>query len=139
MIKLIAPPRLTDQWGSGNFGAPRGKRTHQGIDYACVPHSKVLSNVFGEVTKIGYPYDPNSKKKGHLRYVQVTDKNGFDVRYFYVFPLVKVGDKIGQGGVLGESQDLATIWPGMTNHVHFEVKKNGAYLHPQKYLQDIKK
>lgn len=139
MIKIIPSVRGQDAQGAGHFGASRGSRKHKGVDYACHPKSKILSVCEGEITKIGYPYNPKDLIKGHLRYVQVTDCNGFDVRYFYINPSVKKGDKVGVDGVLGESQDLRPIYKGITPHFHFEVKKDGAVINPNNYLRDLRR
>ena len=147
MIKISPPIRGQDSQGSGAFGAPRGSRTHIGIDLACMKGSKVLSVCDGKVTKIGYPYsqgEPKDEwpkwernkflKKKALRYVQVTDSNGYDVRYFYIEPSVKVGDEVLSGWTLGAVQGLANIYEGILEHFHFEVKKNGEIINPHTYL-----
>ena len=130
MIHLITPKRGTDNWGSGEFGAPRGDRKHRGIDYAALPGSLVLSPVTGTVTKLGYPYSDDLE----FRYVQITSEDGADHRVFYVDPNVKVGDRVFQGrSVIGEAQDLTGRYPGITPHVHYEIKLNGSYIDPEAY------
>ena len=141
MIKTIAPIRQQDRHGSGAFKAPRGTRKHLGVDFACQANSLVLSVAGGEVTKLGWVYNannPNHADKTHFRYVQVTDSNGIDLRFFYVDPSVKKGDKVGEDAVLGKAQDLETVYPGITPHVHFEVNHEGAYINPLYYLKGIK-
>ena len=139
MIKIEPPERGLDAQGSGAFKAPRGDRKHNGVDFACLPKSRILAVSAGRVTKIGYPYDPNKHpEKAHLRYVQVTDKEGIDVRYFYVDPLIRLNDDVGVNGCLGTSQDLRPIYPGITPHFHFEVKHEGAIINPIIYLRAIK-
>jgi len=84
----------------------------------------------GTVTKVGYPYRMDDDLKGHLRYVEVTlDGNRF--RYFYVEPLVSVGDILAHGDSVGISQDLTSIYPGITQHFHFEIiRPDGSYQDP---------
>lgn len=134
---IIKPPvRRQDKWGSGEFQAPRGNRTHNGMDMACYKGSIILSAQDGVVTKIGYPYNPTDAKKGHLRYVEVTI-NGISLRYFYVKPLVSVGDVIQAGQEIGESQGLCEIYPGITDHVHVEARtEDDIYLNPFKYFME---
>ena len=105
-----APVRGVDIHGSGAFMASRSGRKHEGIDVACCAGSGVFSVGSGVVTKIGYPYNPGDKKKGHLRYVQVTDDKGRDVRYFYVTPKVMVGQKVVKNSPLGITQGLTKIY-----------------------------
>jgi len=124
------PVRGFDAHGSGAFGAPRGNNTHRGVDLACYKGTRIKAECAGRVTKIGYPYDPADPKKGHLRYVQVTDSAGLDHRYFYISPLVIVGDPINFGDVIGVSQGLLRIYPGITDHIHYEIKSGNNYLDP---------
>ena len=86
------------------------------------------------VTKLGYPYSPEDEVKGHLRYVEV-DLDGNRFRYFYINPLVQVGDKVWPQTILGTSQDLTEIYPGITQHVHFEIiGPDGDPIDPQRML-----
>lgn len=116
-----------DSQGHGIYGAPRvGGRTHDGIDLEAGIASTVLSHVSGTVTKIGYPYrqDGSSKKdllKATLRYIQVTDSDGYDHRFFYVKPMLKLHQLVRIGDEIGRMQDLERIYPGMKNHLHYEA------------------
>lgn len=135
MIIAILPKRGSDNYGSGAFGASRGGRSHNGIDYACHPGSKILSPVNGKVTKLGYPYADDLS----YRYVQVTDDEGLDHRIFYVSPEVVTGDVVMAGvTVVGEAQNICRRYPrttdkpaGMTNHIHYEIKGSGRYINPE--------
>lgn len=129
--------RSTDEQGQGHYGAPRGSRTHKGIDITCKEGDSVFAIESGTVTKIGFPYDPNDEKKGHLRYVQVTTPDGYAVRYFYVDPYLRIGDVVNSGDVVGEAQGLTKIYPGITDHFHFEVKKGKEYINPNEFLASV--
>lgn len=129
-MRIVAPTRKQDRHGSGEFGASRGSRRHNGVDKACYPGSIVLAVSAGEVTKLGYPYGDDLS----FRYVQVTDAAGNDVRYFYVEPSVHVGQQVAAGDELGVSQPLGDRYEGITEHVHLEVKRGGDYVDPIDYL-----
>ena len=133
--------RGQDDFGSGAFQASRGRRKHKGIDIACYKGTAVGSDVYGKVTKIGYPYNQDDKRKKHFRYVQVTDSLGRDHRYFYVIPSVDVGDIVNRGVLLGITQGIAEAYntdlKTMTDHFHYEVKEDGEYLNPHKVLETI--
>ena len=135
---LMKPPnRTSDKWGQGHFGAPRGSRTHKGIDFACHPGTAICAEMFGIVTKIGYPYDDDEDHDGKpdFTYVEIKDPRGSKARYFYVDPCVKVGDIIPTGQVIGITQRLGGKYPDITEHLHFEVKdKNGVFIDPSDYL-----
>ena len=127
--------RGQDAHGSGAYLASRGSRLHQGVDLVTDIDEPIESFCCGIVSKIGYPYDPTSKTKGHFRYVQVTDLNNIKVRVFYIDPLVRIGDTIHKSQIIGTSQDLTKVYPGITQHIHFEVKKTRAFLNPLDYLK----
>ena len=124
--------RGNDCHGSGAWQAPRGSRKHSGEDIICKKGDHITSDVDGKVTKIGYPYNPGDLNKGHLRYVEVTDSNKSRVRYFYIFPTAVKGQEIKKGDILGISQDLTKIYPGITQHFHLEII---GYIQPTKYLE----
>lgn len=136
MIEIIPSLRTSDKHGEGHYGAPRGTRTHRGIDIACYGGSVIKSPHHGRVTKISYPYNPKDLKKGHLRYVQITEKDNHLCRYFYVSPSVSVGDLISPGDIIGIAQGLLKIYPGITDHIHYEVIHNGNYIDPIKYMEN---
>lgn len=133
MLLIIAPPRGTDDFGSGHFGAPRGSRSHRGIDYFTAPGSKVCSMSDGIVTKLGYPYAHALQ----YRYVEVSDAGGYKHRYFYVKPTVRVNDRISRTDVLGIAQNISEYYDTGTKkmkpHVHYEILKGTTPIDPEKF------
>jgi murein DD-endopeptidase MepM/ murein hydrolase activator NlpD len=127
--------RGQDVHGSGAYLAKRGSRLHHGVDLVTEINEPIKSFCCGIVSKIGYPYEPTDKGKGHFRYVQVTDLSNIKVRVFYINPLVRVGDTVHKGEIIGTSQDLTQVYPCITQHIHFEVKKTSAFLNPLDYLK----
>jgi hypothetical protein len=101
-----------------------------GVDYVAAPESILLSPVKGEVTKLGYPYGDDLS----YRYVQITDKEGNKHRFFYVEPLVELGQKVRKTTRIGIVQDITRRYPtpvGMKVHVHYEIiNKDGLYEEP---------
>lgn len=135
MLYALAPIQLhvreSDPFGKGHFGAPRGSRTHNGIDFVCAQGAYLLSPVAGKVTKLGFPYADDHS----FRYVQVTSADGLRHRLFYCLPTVSVGDVIDRGDPLGRVQNIAgrynTADKRMVNHVHYEVMRDdGSYVDP---------
>ena len=122
------PIRECDEQGCGYFGASRGSRKHVGIDIECSINAPILSPISGVVTKVGFPYSDEDKK--HFRYIEVT-KDDYRFRFFYLSPVLKVGDDVDAGDLLGYSQDLTTTYKGIAQHCHFEVKdKEGNHIDP---------
>ena len=135
---LIKPPvRIVDNFGQGCYGAPRGSRRHKGVDFACYPGSEICAEMFGRVTKIGYPYDDDDDNDGKpdFTYVEIEDTAGNKARYFYVKPCVTKGDMVNSGQVIGTTQELGKKYQGITEHMHFEVKdKDGVFFDPDLYF-----
>ncbi len=133
---MMPTQRGTDSWGSGWYLAPRGNHRHHGIDLGAYPGMPILSVVDGVYNKLGYPYNPSDSKRGHLRYVQVADSSGRHFRYFYVTPdpRLRLGGEIEAGDVIGYAQGLQRVYPGITDHIHFEVKQGSEYLNPTEFL-----
>lgn len=131
--------RGQDSWGAGHYGASRdgGKRLHKGVDYVNHFGETVEAFEAGEVTKIGFPYSQKNAKKRHLRYVELRITPAIVHRYFYVEALVQAGQMVKAGEILGWAQDLKKIYPGIVQHVHFEIKKNGRFIDPMEYMENV--
>ncbi len=131
--ECLAMGLRSDPAGDGRYLAPRGSRTHRGVDFECMPGQVLVGGVSGTVTKHGYCYSDDLT----WRYVQVTDFDGVRHRFFYVEPLVPVGEVVGADTAIGVAQDITGRYPdqGMLPHVHYEVKsKFGSYLNPGVFL-----
>lgn len=113
--------RGVDAFGSGVFGAVRdaGKRRHQGVDYVAAAGAAVRAPISGRVTRLGYAYRGNTA----LRFVEIVNPDTkFSARLLYVSPSVAVGDEIVAGEEIGATQDISARYPGITNHVHVELR-----------------
>jgi len=113
--------RADDIFGSGEFGAIRdaGKRRHEGVDYVAAPGAVVHAPIAGEVSRLGYAYNG----QGGYRVVEIVNSaTKMKARVFYVSPSVEVGDVVAAGQEIGTAQDLSTRYPGITNHVHVELR-----------------
>ena len=134
MITIKAPKRISDNYGQGHFGAPRGNRTHKGEDFLCCVGSFILAPASGKITKIGYPYGDDLS----FRYVQIETVEGLNVRVFYISPTVKLGDMVFKGrSEIGISQELGQRYKGISEHVHLEIKdEQGNYLDPSDIFKD---
>lgn len=140
---IDAPIRGHDKWGSGAYQASRvgsdgTRHSHKGDDIACCAGSTIFAQSSGKVTKIGYPYPPDHPAKGHYRYVQITDTAGNRVRYFYVAPTVKLDAEVKRGEPIGVTQGVTKVYPGITDHFHFEVlQADGEPMDPELYLREV--
>jgi murein DD-endopeptidase MepM/ murein hydrolase activator NlpD len=133
------------------FGAPRTRvyptddygrirvvrREHKGLDIAAAPGSTIRSTVSGVVLNIGDPYGT-----GKYKIVWVRQDDGKKVGHFYVTPhdakgrvLVKPGDQVTAGTIIGTMQDRAADDPGMENHLHLETIVDGQAVDPGPSLE----
>jgi peptidoglycan LD-endopeptidase LytH len=113
--------RGNDTFGSGDFGASRdgGKREHEGVDYVIAPGAAVHAPISGEVARLGYAY----RGEGGYRIVEIVNsETKIKARVLYVAPTVEVGDVVVAGQEIGAAQDLNARYPGITNHVHVELR-----------------
>ena len=115
------------------------KYGHTGVDIVInsnVPTVRIYCFKGGKVTKLGYTYSDDL----NYRYVEIEDKLGARLRYFYVSPAVEVGDIVKAFSFIGRSQDVCqrynTKEKKMTPHIHFEVKVAGKIVDPMPYLKE---
>lgn len=128
----ICERRGWDEYGAGYYGAPRGGRTHSGVDFLAEPGEILLTPVAGVVTKIGWAYrdDP------FYRYVQISCGEDLKHRFFYVEPLrLNIGDHVKAGDPVGVVQDLGRRYRGIPNHVHYEIMAGTKFINPDDYLK----
>lgn len=99
--------------------------THQGLDIAAPTGTEILAASNGKVTYSGV-------KGGYGNMIIVDHGNGIETYYGHCSKLyvkegqiVEAGDKIAAVGSTGNSTGP---------HLHFEIRSNGKYVNPQKYL-----
>lgn len=126
--------RGEDAYGAGFYGASRaaGARRHRGADYVAEPGEIVRAPISGVVERIGFAYRGDQR----YRYVELASEDRTrDVRVLYVGPLVQLGAVVRAGEPIGRAQDLSARYPrGITNHVHVEMRENGALADPANLL-----
>lgn len=121
--------RRTDRHGSGQFGSSRdgGSRRHPGLDIATREGEPVLSPIEGEVTREAFPYRNDRWFRG-LVIRGVAEWAGYEIKMFYVQGIIC--GRVSPGSVVGYAQSVARKHPGITDHVHLEVRLNGSLLSP---------
>jgi hypothetical protein len=129
-MKIISPTGSwtlrNDEAGQGFFGAPRGKRSHNGVDLECVPGQVVLSPISGKIVREAYPYAGDLKWTGCLIVAK-----GIEIKMFYMRLYHHIRKELKSGSVrcverlpIGVCQDITNKYPdqGMTPHLHLEAK-----------------
>ena len=119
---ILATQKMrNDAAGLGHFGAPRGRRTHQGLDLLTVPGESVHSPVAGRFIRAGYPYANDTRYR--LAVIHGTDGREYKLMYVQPFSTLTPGTPVTAGQKIGTSQDIAAKYgPPMQPHVHVEVR-----------------
>lgn len=112
---------------TSRFGANESIRdhTHKGMDIAAPNGTSIMAAADGTVTYSGW-------MGGYGNLIIISHGNGIQTYYGHCSKLyasegdkVKAGDTIAAVGSTGYSTG---------NHLHFEIRKNGTQINPQKYL-----
>lgn len=129
--------RRSDTWGDGRFGAARGRRQHNGADIVARLGQEVLSPIDGRVVRMTYPYASDTSLTGVL--IAGTGRHiGLEIKIFYMTPVHGVvGKSVTAGQKIGFAQSLLAKYPGITNHIHLEIRQNGIALDPQPLIPNL--
>ncbi|HET7792151.1 MAG TPA: hypothetical protein VFL64_02095, partial [Rhizobacter sp.] len=116
--------RTHDKFGSGQYGARRdgGTRTHRGLDVVTTPREAVFSPIDGTVVREARPYPGDRLMRGLVIHGR-GEWTGYRVKIFYAEGLV-CGD-VQAGQPIALAQDLSLKYPGITNHIHLELSRDG--------------
>lgn len=110
-------------WGSGELGASRGNRPHLGVDVITSLDKDVYAPFDFYCTGISYPYAGSD-----LVGVKGKTESGFEVRIWYFVPLQDIlGTWVRKGQLIGYGDTLQNKYPGITDHLHIQLSKNGEF------------
>jgi hypothetical protein len=135
--------RGVDGQGSGEFGASRGNRKHEGVDIISNAGDVIVSPIDGYVSKVGYRI--YSRKCPYLVGIDITgtgDYEGYKIRLFYVKSDLTKDTIVEKGDAIAKQQSLNdNCYPEkysngnytMKNHVHVEMYYNGSLKNPSNY------
>lgn len=127
MFKWPAPSftRISDDYGNRTHPILGVQQFHNGVDMASPGGSPILAAYDGEVVSASY-----NSSMGN--YIMINHGDGLYTIYMHASALyvsqgqsVARGDKIAAVGTTGRSTG---------NHLHFSVRKDGAYVSPWNYL-----
>lgn len=116
---------------------PEASLIHKGIDLRAKVGTNILASASGRVIAAGLQ-DPNNDKVGFGNRVRIRHPNGYQTVYAHLSEiLVKVGDKVESGQVIGRSGGDGSFGSGTSRaaHLHFEViDETGTHIDPEKAL-----
>lgn len=103
------------------------EKMHNGVDLTATTGTPVYATRSGKVTFVGF------QEKGAGNYVNIQHDNGYISTYMHLDSYcVKKGDYVVIGQKIGEVGNTG----GSTGaHLHFGIKKNGAWVNPAHYLE----
>lgn len=121
-----ASSRITSQYGYRIHPVYKTKKFHAGIDVGASYGSNIIAAEAGTVTVATYG-------SGYGKYVVVSHGSGLTTLYAHCSSLlVKVGDKVSRGQVIAK---VGSTGVSTGNHLHFEVRINGATTDPLTYVK----
>ncbi|MCL5875776.1 MAG: M23 family metallopeptidase [Candidatus Dependentiae bacterium] len=135
-ISLAWPIESSQFWLSSFFGPrkhPNGTwKFHHGIDMAALKGTPVKAAYTGMVIEARYG-------SGFGKTIVILHNNKYKTRYAHLNDiLVKVGQKVRQGEVIGRVGDTGMVRStqrrGDPSHLHFEIYKFGKRVNPMYYL-----
>lgn len=105
--------------------------THEGVDYITTGNEDVMAASGGVVETVGY-----SSLEGNYVIIKHNDKFTTVYKSLSSDILVKEGDTVQAGQVIGATSDSAGTECKLGNHLHFELHENGESINPMDLLQD---
>jgi murein DD-endopeptidase MepM/ murein hydrolase activator NlpD len=111
---------------TSEFGAPRGKSRHEGIDLSAPAGTPVNATADGVVGFAGRSGDFG-------RLVIIDHGAGWQTRYAHLKRIkAKKGKKVTRGDVIGT---VGKSGNATGNHLHYEVRRDGRAVDPRPYLR----
>jgi len=106
-----------DGAGSGHYGASRGNRRHNGIDYFCIEGQKVVAPFALRIIRVARPY-ADSELSGIQWEAGISSG-----KIFYFKPYEKlIGKTVKTGQAIGIAQSVTERYGfPMSDHIHFQV------------------
>jgi len=113
--------------GSGRVSCGiNGYWGHTGMDIASYAGTPIYASASGIVTKVAY------NRTGYGYHIKISHGGNVETLYAHCSKLyVKVGQWVSQGDHIAA---MGRTGNSTGNHLHFEIRSNGKYLNPAKYI-----
>ena len=103
---------------------------HKGVDICAPAGTPIYASAGGTVTKAGY--NKAGAGTGYGYSVIISHSGGYTTVYAHCLSLtVSAGQSVRQGQLIGY---VGSTGRSSGNHCHFEIRRNGSYLAPQKFF-----
>lgn len=119
-----------DPMGDGHYGAKRGKRRHDGVDYCCDVGQPILQPISGVIEREAKPYASSDLSGVIIRGDHMV------LKMFYFKPHEKlIGRYVSAGEEIGIAQDVsAKHGHHMFPHIHLEITS----MNPDVFINDFR-
>ncbi len=120
---------LSSLFGSRTHPITGKPNNHSGIDLPAAGGTNIFATKSGVVSVAGYD-------SSYGNYCVITHADGQSTLYAHqrVLPIVKVGDSVTQGQVIGY---VGTTGSSTGNHLHYEIRENGVRVDPVNYYPEF--
>ena len=124
---IRGPDKFASQGGA--YHAARStsgrSRQHEGIDLVCEAGSVVTAPMPCWYERHADPYDDKRDAVLLGCVLRLADDRKIKILYIKPAPHVKPGLLLKRGDIVGYSQSLQHLYPGITDHVHVELYSSG--------------
>lgn len=115
--------RGSDSYGGGHYGASRGRRTHDGVDYISTANQSIEAPLSGRVLRISRPY-ASGIDANVLEGVEIEASDGTKCWVWYIQPTVNIVNQVVKAGktIIGKAKTLTNRYTnGITDHIHVRI------------------
>lgn len=118
MISPTGKGVRVDSEGNGNYGAPRGGRRHNGIDYLCDDGQDVTAPFNMMITRVAKP-----KVGSPLSGIAWETRRSRGKMFYFKPDQSLIGKWVKTGQVIGQAQSVSRDYglPQMLDHIHFQI------------------
>lgn len=128
-------PRISSPYGMRVHPISGKRRKHNGTDFPAPEGTPIYAIAAGKVVKSKVSTHWTG---GYGEYIQIDHGEGVHSLYAHI---VKGGRKVKVGQRVEEGEHIAgvgTTGNSTGNHLHFEIRVNGRFVDPMKYLKESK-
>ena len=127
--------RKCDPFGCGYFGAGRGSRPHNGLDFTIKENDVIKAPFDSVITRYGHVYADDNR----FQLVEIKGVNqwrNYTAKVMYIKSLLNVNSNLKKGDFLCRADDITKKFNSkMAIHVHFELYKNGKLINPTPFFK----
>ncbi len=128
-VKKVEGVEISSGYGERIHPIKKKKMMHNAVDIKAPRGTQVYATADGLVRKVKENF---KEGEGYGRYIIIDHENGFSTLYAQLESCsVKEGQEIKQGNVIG---GVGSSGQSTGPHLHFEMKKDGEYVNPEKYF-----